>query len=170
MHSKQPTKSVRPAYEKCKYILKALLAIVTFVSVISLSAQENHTTPFTGTWKLNKAKSKFSPGSAPKSVTITNALDGFFTATSVDAQDRQVTWSHPWSDGKEVPINGMENATMLSKIRGNTLNETMRIAGVIAETVHVVVSPDGRTMTTTIHALANHPMGSMHGVLVLEKQ
>ncbi len=170
MRSKRPAIFVCPVFEKRKYILKALLAILTVVSVISLSAQENHTTPFTGTWKLNKAKSKLSPGSAPKSVTITNASDGLFTVTSIDAQDRQVTWSHPWSNGKEVPIKGMENATMLSKIRGNTMNETMRIAGVIAETVHVVLSPNERTMTTTIHALANHPMGPMHSVLVLEKQ
>jgi hypothetical protein len=46
----------------------------------------------------------------------------------------------------------------------------MKISGAIAETVHAVVSPDGKIMTTTTHSLANHPMGSTHNVLVFQRR
>jgi hypothetical protein len=159
-----------PARGERKYSIRVLWALLTFVSVVFLAAQGNHTTAFTGTWDLDKARSSFKPGPAPKSVTITNAPDGLFTAASVDAQGRSIRWSYPWSNGKEVPIDGIKNATMLSTVRGDTLDGTMKIAGAIAETVHSVVSPDGKIMTTTIHSLENHPMGSTHNVLVLQKQ
>ena len=33
-----------------------------------------------GTWKLNTAKSKYSPGPAPKSNTVTYSMDGDWTS------------------------------------------------------------------------------------------
>jgi hypothetical protein len=43
-----------------------------FVSSAVFVAQTQHITPFTGTWKMNVAKSKFSEGRpAPQSVTLT---------------------------------------------------------------------------------------------------
>jgi hypothetical protein len=144
--------------------------VLLLVSTVGLVAQTDHTTAFTGTWKLNVAKSTFNPGPAPQSVTVTNAPDGTFTAESVEAQGKPIQWSHAWSGGAEVPIDGIENATILSKVRGHTLDETMKIGGKTAETVHAVVSPNGRTMTTTIDATTDHQGGSMHNVLILEKQ
>jgi hypothetical protein len=144
--------------------------VLLFVSTVVLFAQTDHTTAFTGTWKLNGAKSTFNPGPAPKSVTVTSAPDGTFKAESVDAQGKPINWSHVWSGGAEVPIDGIENATIRSKVRGHTLDETLKIGGKTAETVHAVVSPNGRTMTTTIDATTDHPRGPMHNVLILEKQ
>jgi hypothetical protein len=153
-----------------KYPLHFARLVLLFVSAVVLFAQTDHTTAFTGTWKLNGAKSTFNPGPAPKSVTVTNAPDGTFKAQSVDAQGKAIKWSHAWSGGAEVPIDGIENATILSKVRGHTLDETMKIGGKTAETVHAVVSPNGRTMTTTIDATTDHQGGPMHNVLTLEKQ
>jgi hypothetical protein len=43
-----------------------------FVSPAVFVAQTQHITPFTGTWKMSVAKSKFSEGRpAPQSVTLT---------------------------------------------------------------------------------------------------
>jgi hypothetical protein len=153
-----------------KYPLHLARLVLLFVSAAVLFARADHTTAFTGTWKLNGAKSTFSPGPAPKSVTVTNGPDGTFKAESVDTQGKPIEWSHAWSGGAEVPIEGIENATIVSKVRGQTLDETMRIGGKTAETVHAVVSPNGRTMTTTVDATTDHQGGPMHNVLVLEKQ
>jgi hypothetical protein len=155
---------------KRRYVIQVLPKLLIFIFVVALAAQANHVTAFTGTWKLDISRSTFSPGPPPKSVTVTNAPDGLFTASSIDAQGRTIRWSHSWSDSAEVPIDGMENATIRSTVRGNTMDETMKIAGKIAETVHAVVSPNGKTMTTTVNVLANHPMGSMHNVLIFDKQ
>src|SRR4051812_16985770 len=104
------------------------LALV-FVSAVVLVAQTQHITLFTGIWKLNVAKSKFHPGTAPQSVTITVAPDGTFTVEGVDSQGKPMQWSHPWSGGKEVPIHGIENATMLTKVQGRMLDDAMKIGG-----------------------------------------
>jgi hypothetical protein len=155
---------------KRRYVLQVLPRLAMFMFVLALAAQANHVTAFTGTWKLDIPRSTFSPGPAPKNVTVTNAPDGSFTAASIDFQGRAIKWSHSWSNGTEVPIDGMENATIRSTVRGNNMDETMKIAGIIAETVHAVVSSDGKIMTTTVNVLANHPMGSMHNVLIFDKQ
>jgi hypothetical protein len=153
-----------------KYPFHFARLVLLFVSAVVLFAQTDHTNAFTGVWKLNGAKSTFNPGPAPKSVTVTNAPDGKFTAESVGAQGKPIKWSYAWSGGAEVPIDGIENATMLSKVRGHTLDATVKIGGKTAETVQALVSPNGRTMTTTIGATTDHPGGPMHNVLILEKQ
>jgi hypothetical protein len=147
-----------------------LSVLLLFVCGATLVAQTDHITPFTGTWKMNGAKSKFSPGPAPKTITVTNAPDGTFTAESLDDQGRRTQWSHRWSGGTEVDINGIENATMISKVRGHTVDETIKIAGKTVETVHAVVSPNGRNMTTTIDGTKDYRGQPMHDVLFLEKQ
>jgi hypothetical protein len=144
--------------------------VLAFVSAVALLAQTDHTTAFTGVWKLNGAKSTFNPGPGPKSVTVTNTPDGIFTAESVGAQGKSIKWSHAWSGSAEVPIDGLENATILSKVQGHTLDETMKMGGKTVETVHAVVSQNGQTMTTIIDATKDHPAGAMHNVLILEKQ
>ncbi len=94
-----------------KYPLHFARLVLLFVSAVVLFAQTDHVTAFTGTWKLNGAKSTFNPGPAPKSVTVTNAPDGTFQVESVDGQGKTMKWSHAWSGGAEVPIDGIENAT-----------------------------------------------------------
>jgi len=165
-----PTMTVKSEAGRKRYPAPVSRLVLLLMAAIALAAQTDHTTAFTGTWKLNGAKSKFSAGSAPRSVTVTNASDGTFTVESVDAQGRPIKWSHPWSGGKEVPIDGIGDATILSKVRGRALDETMKIGGKAVETVHGVVSPNGKTMTTTINATADHPRGLMHNVLILERQ
>jgi hypothetical protein len=54
---------------------------------------------------------------------FTVAPDGTFTVEGVDSQGKPIQWSHPWSGGKEVPINGIENATMLTKVHGRRLDD-----------------------------------------------
>lgn len=166
-----PTMTVQSReYGVKTYPLYFARLVLLLVSGVILFGQTDHTTAFTGTWKLNSAKSTFDPGPAPKSVTVTNAPDGTFKTESVDARGKPIKWSHAWSGGVDVPIDGIDNASILSKVQSHTLDEIMKIGGKTAETVHAVVSPNGRTMTTTVDATTDHPGGPMHNVLILEKQ
>jgi len=54
-------------------VLVFALIVLAAIAAGSLSAEDN---PFAGTWKLNLAKSKFDPGSGPKSQTRTIVAQG----------------------------------------------------------------------------------------------
>jgi hypothetical protein len=84
-------------------------------AVIVLVAQTEHITPFTGTWKLNLAKSNFNPGPPFKSFTITFTPDGTRHLELVGADGQPIKVLLPWSDGKKVHVTGTENATAISK-------------------------------------------------------
>jgi hypothetical protein len=140
-----------------------------FVAAVVLIAQTDHTNAFTGTWKLNAAKSQYSPGPGPQSATVTIAPDGRFTLKAVDPQGRPGKYSYPWSVGQEVPVDGIRNATVSTTLQGRTADRTMKIEGKTVQTAHAVVSPDGKTMTVTVEVV--NPQGQApHIVEVYEKQ
>jgi hypothetical protein len=60
--------------------------VLLWASTVVLVAQTQHLTRFTGTWKLNVAKSKFHPAPPPRSVTVTWAPDGSYTGGAVEAR------------------------------------------------------------------------------------
>ena len=66
--------------------------------------------PFVGTWKLNLAKSKYSPGPAPKSATSTYEVAGKGYKVSVKTEPPTgpvQQWSYTSNlDGQDVPISG----------------------------------------------------------------
>ena len=63
----------------------ALTVVTCFVALTLSFAAEN---PMMGTWKLNEAKSKFSPG-ASKSVTVVYEADGDNMKCTIDGVDGQ---------------------------------------------------------------------------------
>jgi hypothetical protein len=143
-----------------------------FGSAVALFAQTDHTNAFTGTWKLNVAKSQFNPGPAPQSITATLAPDGTFTLEFVDDKGKSHKSSHPWSGGKEIPLTndmGMENLTITSKIQGHTWDDTWKVKGRIVETVHIVLAPDGKTYTATVNT-TDEQGRPVHNVMLCEKQ
>jgi hypothetical protein len=79
------------------------------------------------------------------------------------------TPSLPWSDGKEVSVEGMDDATATSKIQGRTLHDIWKQDGKVTENVQGVVSRDEKTMKTTVDGTdsAGH---KYHNELIFEKQ
>ncbi|MBV8833715.1 MAG: hypothetical protein JO217_10695 [Acidobacteriaceae bacterium] len=138
------------------------MKVGAFLATVFLAAQTEHITPFTGTWKLNVAKSSFDPGPPPESFTITFTRDGtrHINLIGADGQTRQV--SLPWSDGKEVPVTGMENTTASSTILGTRFHDIWKQNGKMIEDVRGVLSPNGRTLTIAVqgktgqHGFHNH--------------
>ncbi|HXE11669.1 MAG TPA: hypothetical protein VN633_06095 [Bryobacteraceae bacterium] len=150
-----------------KYVYVIFLLALASLAAVALVAQSDQTDPFVGTWKLNVAKSKINPGPAPKSETVTITNDKT-TVEGVDAEGKSYTWSFTSSAEKAVPIEGMENSTVLTKRSGRTVDATWDMNGG-KETGHGVISKDGKTMKYTMTG-TNAQGQKAHNVLIFEKQ
>jgi hypothetical protein len=108
-----------------------------------------------GTWKLNVAKSKFSPGMALQSQTIKFEPAGEsikLTGDSVNAEGTAMHTEYTSKfDGKDVPWTGNPNADMASpkRLDANRYENIWKKDG--KATIHskVKVSADGKTLTIT---------------------
>jgi len=112
--------------------------------------------PQMGTWKLNEAKSKLTPGMGKNSTVIYQA-DGDNIKVKVDGTDAQGKPTHnEWVgkfDGKDYPVTGDPNSDMRSykQIDDHTLGITIMKDGKVTMTGKVVVSADGKTRTIKVH-------------------
>jgi hypothetical protein len=161
--------------------MKQILAVVTIVVLALLGpgvllAQSN---PFLGTWKMNTVKSKYSPGPAPQSMTLTYEAqgDGVRSSTEGTAADgSRIAWSATANyDGKDNPISGETQAVngadtiALKRVPPNTIEATFKKAGKVVLIGRQVVSQDGKVMTIT--GTGTDPNGKpTHRTIVLDKQ
>jgi len=131
--------------------------LVLLVGILALTSSMSAQAPkaLLGTWKLNVAKSKFSPGPAPKSMTITYAAAGDGLKISVDVVPATGASQH-WEmsgnyDGKDNPVTGNPDADMISmkKIDDQHGESTFKKGGKVMVTNARVLSADGKTLTIT---------------------
>jgi hypothetical protein len=128
-----------------------------------------------GTWKLNVAKSKYSPGPAPKSQTVTFAAAGQgikVTTEGVAADGSKTAQSYTANyDGKDVVLTGSATSdhVSLKRINATTVERTDKKAGKVVQTITRVVSADGKTMTITTKG-TNAQGQAVHNVGVYDKQ
>jgi len=108
-----------------------------------------------GIWKMNPTKSKYSPGPAPKSVTvnITSDADNIkLTSDGIDASGNptHVEYTAKY-DGKDYPITGVANAdtVALERLDARTIRSTTKKGKQVVMTVTSVISEDGTTRTST---------------------
>jgi hypothetical protein len=112
--------------------------------------------PFVGTWVLNVARSKYSPGPPPKEQTVIYEAAGQgikVTAKGTDAAGKPTTTVFTASyDGKDYPVTGNPDydATSMKRIDANTVELTRKRAGKVVQTATNVVSKDGKTRTITV--------------------
>jgi hypothetical protein len=132
-----------------------LLAISVVVSVLVFGSVAQAADNQVGTWKLNVAKSKYSPGPAPKEGTLTvesqpNGLKITIHGTDADGKTVHMEFA-PKYDGKDVPATGLPGADTISmkKIDDNTIETVSKKGGKPLITTRSVVSKDGKTRTTT---------------------
>jgi hypothetical protein len=127
-----------------------------------------------GTWKLNSAKSKFTPGT-PKNDTVIIEVAGDNMKVTVDGTDGDGKPAHnTWTgkfDGKDYPVTGDPASDMRSytKVNDRTLTLTLKKDGKVTTTGRIVMSADGksRTVTTT----GTDPQGKkVSGTAVYDKQ
>ena len=148
----------------------ALTSVLAF-SAVAFAADNN-----VGTWKLNLAKSSFSPGPAPKSQTLKIEAwgdDGLKYAADGVGPDGKPTHAEFQAkfDGKDVPFKGNPDADTLAykRVDANTLEATTKMKGKTTLIAKVVVSKDGKTRTVT--QTGTDAQGrTTKNVLVYEKQ
>ena len=134
-----------------------LLVVVAGVVLVGLGgeavAQSNNDV---GTWNLNVAKSKYSPGPALKSATLRIEPAGAGVKVTVDQVLPDGTKRH-WEytadyDGKDNRITGNNpDADMIARTRINatTIQSVNKKSGKVTTTNTSVISSDGKTRTIT---------------------
>ena len=133
-----------------KRIVILLTLAVLFVGVTVVLADSPHM----GTWKLNEAKSKFSPGTT-KNNTVVYEPAGDSVKVTVDGVDGNGNPSHnEWTgkfDGKFYSVTGDPTSDMRSyrKINNHTLALTGKKGNKVTLSGRIVVSANGRTRTVT---------------------
>ena len=133
-----------------KVIVIVLTLAVFFAGAVVCLADE----PNMGTWKLNEAKSKFSPGSA-KNHTVVYEAAGDMVKVIVDGTDSDGKPTHnEWTgkfDGKYYPVTGDATSDMrrYRRINSRTLALTAKKGAKVTLTGRIAVSADGRSRTVT---------------------
>lgn len=128
-----------------------------------------------GTWKLNLAKSTYSPGPAPKSntVTVTAAGEGIHLSTQgVDAAGKptHVEYTAKY-DGQDYPVTGIAYADTVAvkRIDDNTVEAVLKKAGTPVMTVRTTVSADGK-MRTSVFTGKNEKAEDVNNTVVFDKK
>jgi len=147
----------------------ALTVAVLFIGTMCFAQNVNM-----GTWKLNEAKSKLTPG-LPKNLTAAYEAVGDNIKTTLDGVDAQGKPTHSeWTgkfDGKDYPVTGDPTSDMRSykKINDRTIEATAKKDGKVTLTARIAISADGKTRTVTVHA--TDPAGKkIVGTGVYQKQ
>ena len=126
-----------------------VLSVMLFFVAAAVCLASN---PFIGTWKLNEAKSKISPGS-PKNTTVVYEVAGDQIKITVDGVDGEGKPTHnEWTgkfDGKDYPVTGdpTSDSRSVKTIDDHTLELTVKKDGKVTVSGKNVVSADGKTRT-----------------------
>ena len=155
------------------------LGVVGVVAMVSMFHVPLHAADSqVGTWKVNLAKSTYSPGPAPKSsvVTIEPAGNGVkLMVDAVGADDKATHTEYTVAyDGKDVKatvgsLPGGADTIAWKRIDANTVEGTAKLNGKVITTTRYVIAPDGKTRTVT--ATGTTPDGKpVKNVIVYDRQ
>ena len=127
-----------------------------------------------GTWKLNVAKSTFSPGPVPKSQTRTYAesaqgMTVTIKTMAADGKESSTTTSFK-DDGKPYPVSGNPDFDKISltRVDASTAHITQTKAGATVGTGVRTVSKDGKTLTVALKG--TRAGGKFDDVSVFDRQ
>jgi hypothetical protein len=129
-----------------------------------------------GTWKMNAAKSKYSPGPVPKSnIAKWEPLQDGVKLTVDVVPAKGESWHYESSgkfDGKDNPVTGNNpdgDTVAFSKIDARTYEVVTKKGGKTTLTAHIVVAADGKTRITT-QTGKNGQDQTVHNTMFYEKQ
>src|SRR5580700_4357402 len=134
-----------------RFAIFATTLIAALVLCVAVAAADQHS----GTWKMNPAKSKYSPGPAAKSVTLKvesdeNGIKIDAEGTGGDGNPTHVQYDAKF-DGKDYPATGLPYGDTVSvkRIGANTIQATIKKGDQVVMIVTSKVSTDGKTRTST---------------------
>jgi len=127
------------------------------VLAVGSNARTQTPDPWIGTWKVNLAKSTYSPGPKPTvaaTMTVEPSGDGIKIAIEATNPQGQPTHTEAMGafDGKDNPVSGAQfpnTTTAYKRIDGRTFEAQGKVDGKPTVATRVVVSADGKTMTAT---------------------
>jgi hypothetical protein len=133
--------------------MKTLLQTAALAAMLAFTTVAVAENPVVGTWQLDVAKSKFSPGPAPKTDTrtYTESADGItMTWKSAAADGKEISVKSTFkTDGKDYPLTGSPNfdTLTLKQVDSHTVHSIQKKGGkVVGETTRTV-SKDGKELT-----------------------
>ena len=135
--------------------LMSVCMLLVFCTV-AIFAQVPAAKNMVGTWKLELAKSKYSPGPTPKSQVATlEAAEGGVKVVSDRVEADGKTTHFEWTakfDGKDYPVKGDpgRDAVSVKKVDDYTLDITNKKGGKATTTIHAVYAKDGKSRTETV--------------------
>jgi hypothetical protein len=125
------------------------VSAVVLAMSLSLFAAES---PFSGTWKLNLAKSKMPPPVPKSDIAVVVADENGVKLTEEVIDDKgqplKISWEAKF-DGKDYPVTGDPSSDSVSyqRVNANTLKGQTKKGGKVATDATIVVSKDGKTTT-----------------------
>jgi hypothetical protein len=137
--------------------MKARSLLFLAVFCVSVAAAGLASDSNVGTWKLNEAKSTISAG-APKNNTVVYTVAGDSFKCVVDGVDPTGKPAHnEWTgkfDGKDYAIVGdpSSDTRAIQKVDDHHYDLTTKKGGKTTITGTIVLSPDGKMRTLTMHA------------------
>jgi hypothetical protein len=150
-----------------------VVCILVLVASVAFGQTSN---PQIGTWKLNAAKSKYTPGTGLKSGTarIEAAGSGVKTVVDgVDAAGKALHYDYTANyDGKDVRITGETpngDTVALTRVDANTVRVAYKKGGKPTVIQTSVVSADGKTRTISTKG-TNAAGQAVDSVAVWERQ
>jgi len=156
-------------------VARSLGVVSVCVVALSSAAFAQGPAPGMGSWTLNVAKSKYSPGPVPKSSTATfsPAGDGVKAVIdSVGGDGAKVHWEYTAAfDGKPHPVTGNPDGDMVvvKRVNATTVETTYTLKGKPTTVNTRVVSADGKTLTVTTKG-TNAQGQKVDNMLVFEKK
>lgn len=161
-------------YSAARRIGYAGAVVLMGCAVASAQAKD----PLMGTWKLNRAKSIFSPGPAPVSRTmkfepagdgVKHVTETFVNNGSGTDEGVHVTQYTATFDGRDYTIQGSAlDRVSLKRMNSRNVERSGKVAGEITETQTWSVSADGKVLTVTTNGSSD--AGEYRRVEVFEKQ
>jgi hypothetical protein len=147
--------------------------VIVMAAAFGAVARAQTPSAVAGTWTLDAAKSTFSPGPAPKSMSITYSpvKDGVRIKVDIESAAGAQHWDMtPLYDGKDYPVHGNPDADTISykRIDGRTGESTMKKNGKVTVVNSRSVSEDGKTLTITMKG-TNADGQPRHDVMVFHK-
>ena len=155
-----------------RYVIFTVMLFVALALCVTTATADQHS----GTWKMDPAKSKYSPGPAAKSLTLKVESDAQGVKIDSEGIDGEGNPTHVQYDakldGKDYPVTGLPYGDMVvvKRIDANTMQSTLRKKdGQLMMTVITTISADGKTRTSTFKGKDGQGR-EVNNVVVYDKQ
>jgi len=132
-----------------------LMLALSILGVAVSFAAEN---PNMGTWKLNEAKSKFSPGAFKNTMVVYEAASDSVKVTtdgtSSDGKTVHTEWTGKF-DGKDYPVTGSADTDTreYTQVNAHTTAFANKKDGKVTLSGKIVVAADGKSRTVTVSGI-----------------